>query len=250
MNLKIIIKLPNELKGTLDDIANDLYDDFKGIYASKDQFWITLRDINNANSFTVKQIKSALYSVSSKSDPFTLYCNELMLLNPKRRSSLVYSLRGLTGKLYNLHQNIENTLYTRGIERNDKMPFPNIELAQKVAYKQLPIIRTPQYPIEVGSIELIEKKRKFTKVEYNTLREYPLFGGQLLVANITNDKVTCENSFGKDIALDIIEMPFDIKEKDVIVKAGTQYTVDKNETRVRAIQAQIKKEKEKNIENG
>ena len=250
MNLQIIIQLPEKLKRILDDIANDLYDDFKGNYASKENFWITIRELNNVDSFTLKQVKSALYNIASKSDPFTLYCDELMLTDPRKKSSLVYSLRGLTSKLYNLHQNIENALYKREIERDSEISSPNIQIAQKISYKQLPYIRTPQVPIEVGAIELIEKKQKFIKVEYTKIEEFPLFGGKLYVSKIDGDKVTCENSFGKAIVLDSIEMPPDLKEKDVIIKAGAQYAVDKNETRVRSIQEQIKAEKTKDAKEG
>jgi len=250
MNLKIVIQLPDKLKNEIDDIANDLYDDYKGLYAKKDNFWITLREINNVDSFMFRQIKSALYSVSSKSDPFVLYCHELLLLNPRKKSSLVYSLRGLTSKLVSLHQNINSSLYTRGIDRDEEIETPNIEIAKKVSYKQLPFIRTPQVPIEVASIELIEQKRTLTGVEYKKIMEYPLFGGYLLVSKIEDDKVKCENSFGKSVTLDILEMPKEIKLKDVIIKTGASYTVDQNETRVRAIHEQIHKEKQKNIEKG
>lgn len=249
MNIKIVIQLPERLKGKLDDIANDLYDDFKGIYAPKDHFFITLRDISNVDGYKLKQIKSAMMSITSKSDPFTLYCDQLMLLNPRRKSSLVYTIRGLTSKLYNLDQNIESALYTRGIEREGDLPSPNIEIAQKVTYRQLPLIKVPEIPIEVGSIELLEKKRKFTKTEYEKLAEFPLFGGQLYVSKIENDTVTCQNSLGKEVNIDITEMPNDIKEKDVIIKSGTQYSVDVGETRVRAIQIQIEKEKRDNMKN-
>jgi len=249
MNLKIIIPLPDKLKDALDDIANDLYDDFKGKYATKEQFWINLRDVNNVDGFTLKQIKSALHTIASKSDPFTLYCNELSLENPRKKSSLLYSLRGLTNKLYSLYHNIENTLYTRQIQRDGKIELPNIEIAQKVLYKQLPFVRSPQIPIQVGAIQLIEKKQTLTKLSYETLDEFPFFGGQLLVTKINGDSIVCENSFGKVITLDRTEMPNDLKEKDVIIKTGTQYTVDKNETRVRAIQEQINAERHSNINN-
>lgn len=243
MNIKIVIQLPERLKGKLDDLANDLYDDFKGVYATKDQFFITLRDIGNVDSYKLKQIKSALHSITSKSDPFTLFCDELMLLNPRRKSSLIYTIRGLTSKLYNLDQNIENALYTRGIEREGDLPSPNIEIAQKVAYKQLPIVKVPDIPIEVGSIELLEKKQKFMKVEYEKIAEFPLFGGQLYVKKIEDATVTCQNSLDKEVNIDITEMPNDIKEKDVIIKSGAQYSVDVGETRLRAIKEQIKREK-------
>lgn len=243
MNIKIVIQLPERLKGKLDDLANDLYDDFKGIYSTKDQFFITLRDISNVDSYKLKQIKSALHSITSKSDPFTLFCDELMLLNPRRKSSLIYTIRGLTSKLYNLDQNIENALYTRGIEREGDLPSPNIEIAQKVAYKQLPIVKVPDIPIEVGSIELLEKKQKFMKVEYEKIAEFPLFGGQLYVIKIEDATVTCQNSLGKEVNIDITEMPNDIKEKDVIIKSGAQYSIDVGETRLRAIKEQIKREK-------
>ena len=243
MNLKIIIKLPEKVKSFLDDTANDLYDEFKGKYFSKDEFWITLRDINKIDDFGLKQIKAALYSISSKSDPFTLYLGELKLMNPRKKSSLVYTLRGLTSKLYNLDQNIENALYTRQIERESGEQSPQIEIAQKVFYRQLPYVRTPDIPIEVGSIVVMETKQTFSKTKYEVLEEYPLFGGQLIVTNVKDDKVTCENSFEKIITLNIMEMPLNIKEKDVIIKTGAQYTVDINETRVRAIQEQIKTEK-------
>ena len=233
MDLKIVIQLPERLKSDLDNIANDLYDDFKGIYSTKD-------------GFLLKQIKSALLSVASKSDPFVLYCNEIALLNPKRKSSLVFSLRGLTNKLYNLHQNIENALFTRDIPRDDAFPYPYIEMAQKVAYRQLPYINIPKSPISVGSVELIEEKKKFSKVEHRKIAEFPLFGGLLLVEKIEGDNVYCENSVGKKITLDILEMPNDLKVKDVIIKTGTRYAVDKSETRVRAIQEQIKKEQQLN----
>lgn len=246
MNIKIVIQLPERIKSKLDDIANDLYDDFRGVYASKEQFFITLRDINNVNSYQLKQIKSAMYSITSKSDPFTLYCDQLMLLNPRRKSSLVYTLRGLTSKLYSLDQNIESALYTRGIEREgDDIPSPNIEIAQKVAYKQLPLIKMPEIPIEVGSIELLEKKRKFTKIEYEKIAEFPLFGGHLYVSKIEDDIVTCQNSLGKEVEIDITEMPNDIKEKDIIIKSGARYSVDIGQTRVRAIQEQINENKQK-----
>lgn len=249
MNIKIVIQLPKRLKNKLDDVANDLYDDFRGIYFPKEHFFITLRDISHVDSYKLKQIKSAMLSITSKSDPFTLYCDKLMLLNPRKKSSLVYTIRGLTSKLYNLDQNIESALYTRGIEREGDLPSPNIEIAQKVAYKQLPLIKVPEIPIEAGSIELLEKKRKFTKVEYEKIAEFPLFGGQLYINNIEDDTVTCQNSLGKEVNIDITEMPNDIKEKDVIIKSGAQYAVDLAETRVRAIHEQIEKEKKDNIKN-
>jgi len=249
MNIKIVIQLPERLKSKLNDVANDLYDDFKGIYASKEQFFITLRDISNVDSYKLKQIKSALQSITSKSDPFILYCDELMLLNPRRKSSLVYTIRGLTSKLYNLDQNIESALYTRGIEREGDLPSPNIEIAQRIAYKQLPLVKVPDIPINVGSIELLEKKRKFTKVEYEKIAEFPLFGGQLYISKIENDTVTCQNSLDKEVNIDITEMPNDIKEKDVIIKSGAQYSVDVGETRVRAIKEQINREKQQNMKN-
>ena len=249
MNIKIVIQLPERLKSKLNDVANDLYDDFKGIYASKEQFFITLRDISNVDSYKLKQIKSALQSITSKSDPFILYCDELILLNPRRKSSLVYTIRGLTSKLYNLDQNIESALYTRGIEREGDLPSPNIEIAQKIVYKQLPLVKVPDIPIDVGSIELLEKKRNFTKVEYEKIAEFPLFGGQLYISKIENDTVTCQNSLGKEVNIDITEMPNDIKEKDVIIKSGSQYSVDVGETRVRAIKEQIDREKLQNTIN-
>ena len=242
MNLKIIIQLPERRKNDLDKISNDLYDDFKGSYTEKEDFYITLRSINGIDGFTLKQIKSALLNVSGKSDPFILYCNELFLLNPRRKSSLVFSLRGLTSKLYNLHQNIENVLFTRGIPRDASMPFPYIEIAKKVAYKQLPYVKSPQSPINVGSIDLIEEHRKFSKLEHRSISEFPLFGGHLLVERIDEDSVVCQNASGKKVTLDILEMPNEIKINDVIIKTGNQYAVDKSETRIRAIQEQIKKE--------
>ena len=45
------------------------------------------------------------------------------------------------------------------------------------------------------------------------------------------------------MTLDILEMPNDLSVKDVIIKTGNQYAVDKSETRVRAIQEQIQREK-------
>ena len=245
MNLKIIIRLPDKLVDTLDDIANDLYDDFRGKYRSKHQFWITLKEINNADDFALKQIKTALKSVTSKVDPFTIYCDELMFTDPRKKSSLVYSLKGFTNKLYTLHQNIENTLYTRQIERDEKHQSPNILIAEKVAYRQLPFIQMPQIPIDVVTIEIIEEKKSLTKPSYEKIDEFPLFGGHLSIQRIDGDKVTCENSFGKLITFDILEMPKGCKEKDVIIKTGNQYAIDKNETRVRAIHEQIKQETKK-----
>ena len=247
MDIKIIIRIPEKLKTFLDNTANDLYDDFKGKYASKEEFWITLREINNVNSFELKQIKQAIQTTAGKCDPFILYCSELMLTNPKRKSSLVYTLRGLTNKLYNLHQNLENALFTRQIKRDDNMQSPVIEIAQKVAYRQLPYIKTPEIPIEVGSLVLMEKKQNFFNTEYKLIEEYPLFGGHLYITKIDADTVTCKNSLGRIVCFDILEMPAEVKEKDVIFKSGIQYTVDKNETQVRAIQEQIQREKQKNI---
>ncbi|MEX1378187.1 MAG: DUF3006 domain-containing protein [Eubacteriales bacterium] len=246
MDLKIIIRLPDKLVDALDDIADDLYDDFKGKYCSKDQFWITLKDIKNADNFTLRQIKAALKTVTSKVDPFTIYCDELMFTDPRKRSSLVYSLKGFTNKLYTLHQNIENTLYTRQIERDDKHQSPNILIAEKVSYRQLPFIKMPDIPIEVVSIEIVEEKKGILKSSYEKQDEFPLFGGHLFIKRIEGDKVVCENSFGKLINFDILEMPKDCRERDVIIKMGNHYTVDQNETRVRAIQEQIKRESKNN----
>jgi len=243
MDLKIVIQLPERLKNDLDNISNDLYDDFKGLYTKKEDFCIILRRLYGVDGFMLKQIKSALLNVSSKSDPFVLYCHELVLMNPNRKSPLVFSLRGLTNKLYNLHQSIENALFTRDIDRDDAMPYPYIEMAQKVAYRQLPYVKIPQSPINVGSIELIEEKRRLSKVEHRKIAEFPLFGGHLFVEKIDGDNVVCQNSAGKKVTLDILEMPNDLSVKDVIIKTGNQYAVDKSETRVRAIQEQIQREK-------
>ena len=53
-------------------------------------------------------------------------------------------------------------------------------------------------------------------------------------------------TYGKLIDFDILEMPKDYRKRDVIIKTGNQYTVDQNETRVRAIQEQIKRESKNN----
>lgn len=238
MNVSIIIELPKELIVDIDKIAKQLCGDFRGRYLEKEQYYIIIKDMGNVDSYTIKQMKIALHEATSRSNTFILYCNELLIQDPKRRSSLVYTLRGQTNRLSALCQNIESSLYTKLIERDEIKYDPFIEIAQKVLFRQLPIITPPVVPINIGTVILAEKKQSISKIEYKKLEEYPLFGGELYITSIEDSVVVCENDFGKEITFDQYLLPMDAKEKDVIKKVGANYTIEVEQTRIRALKSE------------
>lgn len=176
MRVFFAIELDEGIKDYLSEIQHEVKSHcISGNFTFKENFHLTLRFIGEQNIQQVENLKQVLKDVAYNPE-FELRLDMLGSFKKGNRS-IIWT--GLEKSLYlqELYNNLENTLFQIGYQKEERSYNPHITLAREVKMENIGFIEKMEIEklnIKVESISLMESKRINDKLAYVPLERAEL----------------------------------------------------------------------------
>lgn len=176
MRVFFAIELDDGIKDYLSEIQQEVKSHcISGNFTFKENFHLTLRFIGEQNVQQVEKLKQLLKDVACNSD-FELRLDKLGSFNKGNRS-IIWTGLEKSLHLQELYNNMENTLFQTGYQKEERSYNPHITLAREVKMENIGFIEKmeiEQLNVKVVSISLMESKRVNNKLAYVPLERAEL----------------------------------------------------------------------------
>ncbi len=176
MRVFFAIELDEGIKDYLSEIQHEVKSHcISGNFTFKENFHLTLRFIGEQNIQQVENLKQVLKDVAYNPE-FELRLDMLGSFKKGNRS-IIWTGLEKSLQLQELYNNMENTLFQTGYQKEERSYNPHITLAREVKMENIGFIEKMEIEklnIKVESISLMESKRINDKLAYVPLERAEL----------------------------------------------------------------------------
>ncbi len=176
MRVFFAIELDEGIKDYLSEIQNEVKSHcISGNFTFKENFHLTLRFIGEQNVQQVENLKQVLKDVAY--NPEFEFRLDMLGSFKKGNRSIIWTGLEKSLHLQELYNNMENSLFQTGYQKEERSYNPHITLAREVKMENIGFIEKMEIEklnIKVESISLMESKRINDKLAYVPLERAEL----------------------------------------------------------------------------
>jgi len=167
MRVFIAIKLDNDIKSHLKDIADELSPYFsKARFTFAENYHLTIMFIGEVDRTAYEKVLTAVKRTASLIEKFNIHTSGPGSFKKKNKYIFFCSLN-ISNKLQSLYDVLSKELFIAGVGTNQDKFTPHITLAREVVlFDRYPEIKSSKKEIKVDSISLMESTRVNGKLTY------------------------------------------------------------------------------------